>query len=111
MAGLFGRLQTELEIRERVEGITPTDLLDLPTDLRRVINIVMRQRQMSLTDIVFELDLRPSEAREVLDLLVDKGYLRVFEVDGEQQYKTFLGRRRARDVPLDIWEALTSKLG
>ena len=29
MVGLFDRLQSEIETRQRVEGITPADLLDL----------------------------------------------------------------------------------
>jgi len=41
---------------------------------------------------------------------VEKGYLRVFEVKGEQRYKTFLARKRVREVPLNIWEALGGKV-
>jgi len=108
--GLFDRLQMEMEARRRVEGITPADLLDLSPELRRTIRTIMRQQEMSLTQVVFELDMRPSEARELLGALVDKGYLLAFEVQGEPHYKTFLARRRGREIPLDIWEALTSKL-
>ena len=110
MASLFDRLQSEIETRQRVKGITPADLLDLSPELRRIINMIMRQKEMGLAEIVFELDMRPSEARGLLDTLVEKGYLRAFEVKGEQRYKTFLARKRRREVPLDIWEALGSKV-
>ncbi len=110
MTGMFDRLQTEIETRQRVEGITTADLLDLSPELRRIINMILRQGEMSLTEIVFELDMKPSEAKGLLDTLVEKGYLKAFEVKGEQRYKTFLARKRRREVPLDIWEALGSKM-
>jgi DNA-binding MarR family transcriptional regulator len=110
MTGIFDRLQTEIETRQRVEGITPADLLDLSPELRRIINMILRQGEMSLTEIVLELDMKPSEVKGLLDTLLEKGYLKAFEVKGEQRYKTFLARKRRREVPLDIWEALGSKV-
>jgi len=110
MGGLFDRLQSEIETRQRVEGITLADLLDVSPELRRIINMVLRQGEMSLAEIVRQLDMRPSEVKGLLDTLVEKGYLRAFEVKGEQRYKTFLARKRGREVPLNIWESLDSKL-
>ena len=110
MAGLFDRLQSELETRQRMEGITTADLLDLSPELRRIINKVMRQREMSMAEIVFELDMKPSEARELLDTLVGKGYLRAFEMKGELHYKTFFAPKRARALPLNVWDTLSDKV-
>jgi len=110
MAGLFDRLQSEIETRQRMEGITPADLLDLSPELRHIINMIMRRREMSLTEIVLELDMRPSEVRGLLDTLVEKGYLKAFEVKGELHYKTFFARRRAREMLLNIWDALSDKV-
>ncbi len=107
---LFDRLQSEMEARQRVEGLAPADLLDLSPDLRRVIHLIARRGEMNLTEIVFELDLRPSEARSLLDTLAAKGYLRAFDVQGEPRYKTFFARRRGRELPLNIWEMLDSRL-
>jgi DNA-binding MarR family transcriptional regulator len=110
MAGLFDRLQSEIESRQRVEGITSADLLDLSPELRRIINMIMRRREMSLAEIILELDMRPSEARRLLDTLVEKGYLKTFEVKGELHYKTFFARRRGREMLLNIWDALSGKV-
>ena len=110
MSTLFDRLQSEIETRELVEGITAADLLDLTPELRSVINMILRQGQMTLAQIVLELDMKPSEARELLNTLVDKGILKVFDVKGEQYNKTYLGGRRTREVPLNIWEALGDKV-
>lgn len=110
MAGLFDRLQSEIETRQRMEGITPADLLDLSPELRRIVNTITRRREMSLTEIVLELDMKPSEARDLLDTLVEKGFLKVFEAKGEPHYKTFFAPRRAREVSLNVWDALSEKV-
>ncbi|MFB0534170.1 MAG: helix-turn-helix domain-containing protein [Anaerolineae bacterium] len=110
MAGLFDRLQSEIETRQRMEGITPADLLDLSPELRRIINMIMRRREMSLAEIVLELDMRPSEVRGLLDTLVEKGVLKTFEVKEELRYKTFFAPKRVREVPLNVWEALSDKV-
>ena len=110
MTGLFDKLQSEIETRQCVAGITATDLLALSPELRRIINLIMRRSGMSLTEAVFELDMRPSEAKRLLDMLVEKGYLKVFEMKGEQIYKAFLARTHGREVPLDVWEALGGKM-
>jgi DNA-binding MarR family transcriptional regulator len=110
MASLFDRLQSEIEARQRVKGITPADLLDLSPELRRIINMIMRQKEMGLAEIVFELDMRPSEARGLLDTLVEKGYLKAIEVEGELRYKTFFALRRGREMPLNVWDSLGDKV-
>lgn len=109
MPGLFHRLQSEIETRERAEGITAAGLLDLSPELRRLVNLIMRRNQMSLSQIVFELDMKPSEVKTLLDTLTQKGYLKAFEIKGETHYKTFLARKRGRKLPLNIWETLGDK--
>ena len=65
---------------------------------------------MSLAEIVLEMDMRPSEVKELLVTLVEKGFLRTFEVGEELRYKTLFARRRVREVPLNIWDALSDKV-
>jgi predicted ArsR family transcriptional regulator len=93
-----------------MEGITPADLLDLSPELRRIVNTITRRREMSLAEIVLEMDMRPSEVRELLDTLVEKGFLKALEVKGELRYKTFFAPRRGREVPLNVWDALSDKM-
>jgi DNA-binding MarR family transcriptional regulator len=110
MDSLFDRLQSEIEARQRMEGITPADLLDLSPELRRVVNTITRRGDMSLAEIVPELDMPPSELGRLLGTLVEKGFLRSFETEGELRYKTFFGRRQGREMPVSIWDALSEKL-
>ena len=109
MPGMFDRLQAELDSRERVEGINAADLLDLSPELRSTIQLIMRHKQVSLSEITLELDMKPSEVRQLLDTLVDKGYLKTYDVEGEPHYRTFLAPKRGRKVPVNIWDALSDK--
>jgi DNA-binding MarR family transcriptional regulator len=110
MANLFERLQSEIEARQRMEGITPADLLALSPDLRRIIKTITRRKEMSLAEIVLELGMKPSEARELVDTLVEKGFLKAFEVRGELHYKTSFAPRREREMSLNVWDALSDKV-
>ena len=42
MAGLFNRLQDEIEVRDSQTGLSPIDLLDMPEQLAAVINRIPR---------------------------------------------------------------------
>jgi hypothetical protein len=110
MAGLFDRLQSEIETRQRMEGITPADLLDLSPELRGIVNTITRRREMSLAEIIMEMDMRPSEVRDLLGTLVEKGFLKAFEVKGEMHYRTFFAQRRRREMPLNVWDSLSDKV-
>jgi predicted ArsR family transcriptional regulator len=109
MASRFDRLQSELAACQRVTGVTPASLLALPPELRRLLNAVTRQGEMSLQEIASQLDTQPTQARGLLDTLVDKGYLRAVEAGGATRYKTSLGHKRARKTPSHIWAALGDK--
>jgi hypothetical protein len=108
---MFDRLQRELRKRSKVEGITPADVMDLPKPLRAVMNKIMREGSMTLSDLTTELKLKTGEARQLGQTLVDKGFLTSTEraADGEVVYRTHYARKarkRGRGVPLDVWKAL-----
>ncbi|MBN1993216.1 MAG: helix-turn-helix domain-containing protein [Anaerolineae bacterium] len=103
--GLFNRLQDELDSRERQEGISPSDLLDLPPALASVIKKIVRHNGMKLTQIAEELGQTPPEARKMLAELVEKGYVRTVEVKNELWYKAQFARKRGR-LTSDFWSNL-----
>ena len=59
MASRFDRLQSELAACQRVTGVTPADLLGLPPELRRLLNAVTRQGDVSPTEIASQLNTPP----------------------------------------------------
>lgn len=108
--GLFGRLQQELEQREQVVGLTMADILQLPAAERQLINWLMRTGEVSGTAVAAHLG-QAEDAQRVVASLIAKGYIRQHESAGEVYYQVRLAPRRQRELPANIWQALTDKLG
>lgn len=107
MAGLFDRLQDEINARDKNEGLSPIDLLDMPEALAGVINHIIRKNGMKLEDIAEELGQPVAETQTMLDELVQKGYIRRVEVrDEEIWYKAQFGRKADKALSMSIWSAL-----
>ena len=107
MAGLFTRLQDELDARDKNEGLSPIDLLDMPDSLTAIINQIIRKNGMKLEDIAEELGQSLQATKKTLDELVEKGYIRQIEVRGEEiWYKAQFGRKADKALSLSIWSAL-----
>jgi predicted ArsR family transcriptional regulator len=107
--GIFDRIQSEIEEREKREGITPADLLDLSPPLRRLMNRITREGQLSLETAAEHLGESTANARKMLDALVEKGYLHREEQEEGPIYRTRFARRRGRKIPQGIWSALEEK--
>ncbi len=106
MRGLFNRLQDEIDAREQQKGLSPIDLLDLPTELAAVIKKIVRKHGMSLPQIAKELDQSLEKTQKILDELVEKSYVRRVEVKEEIWDKAHFGRKAERKLSLGVWSAL-----
>jgi len=111
MAGLFDRLQDEINSREQPGGLSPIDLLDLPPTLASVIQKIIRKNGMKLEEIATALDQSPEETQRVLDQLVDKSYIRRVEVKHELWYKAYFGRKADKTLHRSVWSALDGLVG
>ena len=109
MAGLFDRLQSEIERREKNEGLTPLDLLDLEPEVSRLVQALARQGDMRIAAMAEVLGMPVDEAEQVVDGLVEKGMVKSFDVKGERHYRAYLARKPGQALPLDIWAALEEK--
>jgi hypothetical protein len=108
--GLFGRVQDELEAREKTPGLSMADVLDLPDTLRQLVNWMMREDQVGLPQVMAHLGQDATAARATLATLVDKGFVREMQIHGETRYRVRIAPRRRRAVPLNIWQALDEKI-
>ncbi len=108
--GLFDRVQGELEAREKSLGLQISDLLTLPDATSRFLNWMIRQQQITLADAMVFLAQAETPTRELLNDLCDKGYLRVVEMHGTQQYRIRLAPKRGRTLPSNLWMALDDKV-
>lgn len=104
--GIFDRMQDEIDARDKREGITPADLLDLSPQLRRIMNRITREGELSLCQIAEYLEEPQEEIRPMLDGLTTKGYLEREEREDEWFYRTRFARKRGREIPAGIWSAL-----
>jgi len=104
--GIYERIQSEIEAREKEEGITPADLLDLSDELRQLMSRITREGDVSVEQAAEYIGEPPANTREMLDALVGRGYLEREEMEIGWVYRTRFARKRGRQVPPGIWSAL-----
>ena len=104
--GIFDHMQKEIDSREDREGITPADLLSLSPPLRRLLTRIMREEGLTAEAAAGQLEEDESGAQEMLDGLVEKGYLERVEQDDGWVYRVRFAQRRGRELPAGIWSAL-----
>jgi DNA-binding MarR family transcriptional regulator len=107
--GIFDRMQQEIDTQEKREGITLADLLDLSPPLRRLMNRITREGQLSVEDAAELLEGTSADARQTLNTFVEKGYLEREQQEGEWVYRTRFARKRPRQIPVGIWSALEDR--
>jgi predicted HTH transcriptional regulator len=108
--GLYERLQKEIDARDKREGFALADLLDLPDDLRGLMQRVVRRGSVSATELAPELQISAEAIGAMLETLVEKGYLERVSETTPARYKAALARKRARQLPGGIWDALSGKM-
>ncbi|MFN8491584.1 MAG: hypothetical protein U0350_28560 [Caldilineaceae bacterium] len=108
--GLFGRLQQELAAREKTAGVTMADILELPPVERQLLNWLMRTGEVNASAVAAQVGDK-AQAQSLLASFIVRGFVREYTSNGALHYQVRLAPRRARNLPADIWQALTDKLG
>jgi hypothetical protein len=117
MSGVFDRLNKEIENKKQEGGITPLDLADLPSALRRIMRLMLRELQLTYPALCEAVDAMPEKERftredlqEALSTLTEQSWLiRIGE--GEKAiYKVNLRRKEGSTLAAGIWSALDAKL-
>lgn len=107
--GMFDRIQNEIETREKRDGISPADLLDFSPPLRKLMNHITRKGETTEGAAAQHLGESQEQVREMLNGLVEKGYLEREKRKEGWVYKTRFTRKRGRDIPVGIWSALEQR--
>ena len=110
MSGLFNRLQDEIDSREQQKGLSPTDLLDMPSELAAVVQKIIRQNGIRLVDLAESLELSQQQTQSLLTDLIQKGYVRQIEVQDEVWYKAYFKRKEGKSGVHSVWSALDKLL-
>ena len=109
MPGLFDRLQGELEAQEKAAGLSVADVLELPDQLRQLVNWMMREGDVSLSQVTKFTKQSEQDTRRMLATLIVKGFVREMPVKPEPRYRVRLARKRGKEIPLNLWDALGEK--
>ena len=108
--GLFDRLQAELNAQKKAEGLSMSDVLMLPDPLPRMVRYMLRERDVTLADMVAFLDGDESRTSHLLSTLVEKGFVREMVVQGETHYRVRLANKRGAAPQSSIWQSLDKKI-
>ena len=108
--GLFDRLRQEMDAQEKAAGLSMADILTLPEHERRLFNWMMREGEVGLADVAAHEGQEEMATHSMIASLVEKGFIRQYEVRGEVRYKVRLAPKKGRDVPLNIWQTLDEKV-
>jgi hypothetical protein len=117
MAGVFDRLQKQIEDKQGEGGITALDLADLPPALRKIMRLMLRELQLGYPELVEAAAAFPEneplsrgDLDEALSTLTRQAWL-VRVGDGAKAiYKVNLRRKAGSTMTGGIWNTLDSKL-
>ena len=117
MAGVFDRLQKQIEDKQKEGGITPLDLADLPPALRKIMRLMLRSVQLKyaeLSEAMAQMPegerLSPDELAKTLEVLVQQAWLIQIGTGERAVYKVNLRRKAGSELAGGIWDSLDSKL-
>ena len=128
---LFARLEAAMDRVEAQAGLDPSDLLALPDDVRRLVQAIARQPDVTAAELAGAAGLPEADLPDLLDALEAKGLVerrgdggdggdeRGDAATGERapaaadrsgpRYRVAFGRRRTRELPIDLWALLDDR--
>ena len=88
--------------------MTMADLLELSEPLSTTLRKMTIAGSMSMQELASELMLTTVESRQVGEMLVEKGFVSFEQGEGSSKivYRINLARKRGRDLPSALWQAL-----
>jgi hypothetical protein len=116
MSGLYDRLRAQIggDDDDKLSGLTPLDIADLPTQQRQVMFILLRDPQASTEGITLEaLQERIEDADALADILADltkNGWLVQYGEPPGIRYKVNLRRKRGGGLEGNLWASLSDHL-
>lgn len=116
MPGVFDRLNSAIEKKKKLEGVSALDLIELPLSLRRVMRLLLRELKMSyprLCEVVDELPegqpLTREELEHALDELTEQNWLIRIGQGEKAIYRVNLRAKRKSKLDESIWSTLEAR--
>jgi hypothetical protein len=97
---IFEPLKQQLTALDRVDGVTPVEILVLPEGLQSSFRKLLKGN-LTLSELAGELHVSEDHARQLADILVDKGFLQSEQrpEDGLSVFSVRFARMRPRRTP------------
>lgn len=117
MAGVFDRLQSKIEDKQKEGGITALDLADLSPSLRKIMRLMLRRLQLSYPQLCAAMEEMPEAERmprgdlnKALDTLYEQAWLVRLGQGEKAIYKVNLRPKSGSTLASGIWNSLDEKL-
>lgn len=98
-----------LEEQPKASGLNLVELNKLPDSHRQLINWMRRQGNCSLQEVATQMGEDEQAARNLLDLLLEKGFVREISGESGSCYRVNIGAKRGIQLPLKLQQALDKK--
>lgn len=116
MPGVFDRLNSAIEKKKKLEGVSALDLIELPLALRRVMRLLLRELKMSYPRLCEVVDALPEgqplsreELEHALDELTEQNWLIRIGQGEKAIYRVNLRAKRKSKLDESIWSTLEAR--
>jgi len=114
---IFGRLQQQLDIQNRAEGISALDLAQLPPGLRKIMRLMLREIEMSHAAILEAMSdqpepdrMKPGDLENALSTLSQQGWLICRGEGDRRNYTVNLRRKQGSSLAGSIFNSLEERI-
>ena len=90
----------------KVSSKTMADLLFLPKMERTLMNWLLRQQNATLAEIADRIAKDLDDTLVILEELIEQGFLKSVECEGEIRYEPCLVARKRRGSRTKVWDVL-----
>ena len=117
MAGMYDRLQKQIDDKRKEGGISILDLADLPPTLRKIMRLMLKRLQMSYPQLHEAFEQMPEGEHltrayldDALKELSEQAWLIQIGTGEHAIYKVNLRRKAGSKLGESIWQNLDAKL-
>jgi hypothetical protein len=103
---MIEQLKDELESLENVTGVSMSDLVAFPENLRQVLNWMIRKKIFQVEDLEKFIASEEYAARALVEDMMRKGLLEEIGNQEDEQFRVQMKASRNYRVPSNIWQAL-----
>ncbi len=117
MPNIYDELKKKLDLEKKEEGISTLDIADLPSNLRRIMRIMLREVEITQNDLEAKIARLPEDvqlSKEELDNalaeLTTQGWLIKRGLGKNITYQVNLRRRAGSALANSIWSKLEERI-